>query len=120
MNPKRILIVNTQSILIGAAENILKNCGNFAVINTYSRDLGTLDRQIELERPDVIVMDEDTYFIEPLRLFVSFRNIPNIRLLILNNRRSLVNVYEKRERVISHPSQLIDAIDLDENIFNPK
>ena len=118
MNRKRILIVNIQSLLIGAAESLLKNNGDFAVINIYPKDMVTLIREIERARPDVIVMDEDTYFIEPMRLFTSLWNIPNIRLIVLNNRRILVNIYDKHERSIADPGQLINAIGVDNDVFN--
>lgn len=118
MGPKRILIVNIESLLIGVAESLLQNNGNFAVVNIYPKDLGSLLRSVERVNPDVILMDEDTYFMEPLRLLSSLRRIPNIRVIVLSNRKMFVTIYDMYECTISNPSQLVDAIQSDKRFIN--
>ena len=116
MNLKRILIVNIQTLLMGGTEILLRNNGNLAVVSIYPEDLPTLILEIEHRQPDVIIMDEATYFVEPVHLLASLSNIPNVRLIILNNREVLVSIYEKYERAISHPSQLMDVIELNHSV----
>ncbi len=116
MDTKRVLIVNIQTVLIVAVESLLKNSGNFAVINSYPEDIFALICEIEQTRPDVVVMDEGTYFANPMNLFISLWEIPNIRLIVLNNRRNFIDVFDKQEFAIANPNQLIDVIQADKAI----
>ena len=103
---------------MGAAEHILKSNRDFTVISVYPKDLAALVSEIERSQPDVIIMDEYTNFIEPLHLFTSLHKIPNVRLIVLNNHKIHVNIYDKHERDIADPSQLVNAIGLDHGIFH--
>ena len=118
MNLKRILIVNIQSLLIGGTESLLRNNENFAVVSVHPKDLDSLILEIEQLQPDVIIMDEATYIVEPVHLLASLLKVPKVRLIVLNNREELVSIYEKHECAISHPSHLMDVIELDHSMVN--
>ena len=112
MNPRRILIVNVRSLLIEGVERLLKVNGEFVVNSVFSEDHAALVREIELLKPHVIIIDEITSFTEPARLIASLMNIQNIRLIVVNNRDSVMEVYDKYECAISHPAQFVEAVAL--------
>lgn len=120
MNPKRVLIVNIQSLLIDGIASLLKTDGNFMIVSSDANDLATLVREIEHYVPDVILMDEDTYFVEPAGLLAALWNIPKIRLIVLDIQRIPVNVFDKYERAITHPSQLMDVIGMTPHLADIK
>ncbi len=120
MSSKRVLVVNIQSLLIGGTETLLKDDGNFSVVSSNSRDLATLVDEIERFVPDVIIMDKDTYFVQPEHLFVALCGIRNIRLIVLNNQTTVVNIFEKHEKIIAQPSQLVDVIGLRPSLADMK
>lgn len=112
MNLKRVLVVNIQSLLIDGMASLLMTDGNFMIVRSTARDLETLVQEIEHYKPDVIIMDEDTYFVEPAGLLAALWKMPRIRLFVLDIQRNPVRVFEKYEREITHPSQLMDLIGL--------
>jgi DNA-binding NarL/FixJ family response regulator len=112
MPPKRVLIVNVRSLLMESVVGLLDSNGNgnFDVVSTLANDLPDLLQEIKDLKPGVIVIDEATVFMRPVELIISLLNIQNIRLIVLNSATSKMDIYDKTEFMISHPSHLIAAL----------
>jgi len=113
MDRKCILIVNVRTLLIEGVESLLESNGTdrFEVVTTFVDNFADLIREIELVKPSVIVVDEVASFINPAELIVSLLNTGYIRLIVLNSRTSKMDIYDKSEFMISHPSHFIEALD---------
>lgn len=110
MGPKRVMIVNIQTLLVEGVESLLNAEGEFLVTNTIFSNHGALIEAIEQSRPDVIIVDEASYLMEPAQLIAALGSIKEVRLIVLNSRISQIGIYDKHEYAISNPSQLIAAI----------
>lgn len=120
MGKKRVLLINVRSLLIEGVESILRSEGNggFEVVSTLVSELPDLICEIELVKPEVIVLDEITSFVNPAELIVSLLNTGFVRLIVLNNRTSKMEIYDKSESVISNSDLLIEAIN-EGHLYHP-
>ena len=110
MYPRRILFVDNESLLMGATRRLLENNGIFAVVNLYANDMGELLRHVAQINPHVILMDEDTCFIEPMHLLGALQMLPTVRLIVLNKRDITVDIFDKRQLAIADAGQLMEAL----------
>ncbi len=112
MNPKRVLIVNVQSLLLGGIESLLGANGKFALMSTTSDDPFTLVRKIAQLRPDVIILngDEIAASIDPSYLIAFLSDIQNVRLIVLNPRDNMIHIFEKQAFAISSSNELFRTI----------
>jgi len=111
MNSKSILIFDTHSLLVGGVKSLLAANEQFVVASMIFTDDVALVQQIEHSKPDVIIMDDETLsLIEPEQLVEIFRSLPRLRLIVLDRQISRMDVYDKRELIISHPNHFIEAL----------
>ena len=111
MNSKCILMFNTHSLLVGGVKRLLDTMDDFEVRSTLFTDEIALAREIEQTKPEIVIMDDETIsLIEPGRLLELFRIVPNLRLIVLDRQISRMDVYDKRELIISHPNHFIEAL----------
>ena len=110
MSPNRILIVNIRSLLIEGVERLLKANQEFVVANTFASDPAALIFEIEELKPDIVILDDVTTFVEPAQLIASLLNTQNMRLIVVNYSDNTINIFDKRECTISNSDQFIAAI----------
>ncbi|GEM_PF-3041446 len=112
MNPKRVLIVNVESLLLGGVESLLGAKGKFILMNTSSDDPFTLLRNISQLKPDVIIINEDEAVasLDPTYLITSLSELQNMRLIVLNTRDNNIHIYEKQAFAISNSQELFMTI----------
>ena len=112
MSPKSILVFNTQSLLAGGVKSLLDSVDDFIVASILFTDGIALVQEIEQSKPDIIIMDDETIsLMRPMQLVEILRIIPSLRLVILDKQISRMDVYDKREFIISHPNHFIEALD---------
>jgi hypothetical protein len=80
------------------------------VVTTLVDNFDDLIREIELVKPSVIVVDEVASFINPAELIASLLNTQYVRLIVLNSQTSKMDIYDKSEFLISHPSHFLEAL----------
>lgn len=112
MHPKRVLIVNVQSLLLGGIESLLGANGKFTLMSISSDDPAALVRKISQLKPEVIILngDEITTSIDPCCLMATLSDIQNVRLIVLNTRDNTIHLYEKQAFAISSSNELFTAI----------
>jgi DNA-binding NarL/FixJ family response regulator len=112
MYSRRVLLINVRSLLIEGVESLLRSQGNqkFEVISTLASGIPDLMREIDLLKPNVIVVDEITSFINPAELIASLLDTGYIRLIVLNSQTSKIDIYDKNESMIHGPDHLMEAI----------
>jgi len=117
MNSKRVLIVNTGTLLMAGIESLVEsNLGReYEVLSIKVFNPDDLIHEIARYEPTVVVIEDTTSFITPAALLALLQNT---RLIVLNNRASKAEIYDKSETrvysqfelTISHPDRLIDAL----------
>lgn len=104
-------MLNTHSLLVQGVKSFLDTMDEFEVASSLFTDDIALVQEIKQLKPDVVIMDDETIaLIEPVQLLEIFRIRPNVRLIVLDNQISRMDVYDKREFMISHPDHLIEAL----------
>jgi len=84
--------------------------GGLDAVSTVANNLPDLIHEIEEIKPGVVVIDEATSFLMPAELIASLLNFRYVRLIVLNSRTSKMDIYDKSEFMITHPSHFIEAL----------
>jgi len=102
---------NTHSLLVGGVKSLLDTIDGFVVASTpFTNDIA-LVQKIKQLKPDVVIMDDETISsIELVQFLEIFRIVPSLRLIVLDRQISRMDVYDKREFIISHSDHFIEAL----------
>jgi len=116
MESERVLIVQAQSLLLESIVGLLEagENGKFDVVSTLANNLPDLVQEVGKLEPGTIVIDEATCFSTPADLIAALLNTVRIRLIVLNTETNRMDIYDKSEFVISHPSDFIEALNYEQ------
>jgi len=112
MELKRILIVQVRSLLLESIVGLLEASenGDLDVVSTFADNLPDLITVVYEIAPDVIVIDRATCFTTPEDMIVNLLNMKSIRIVVLNSENNKMDIYDKNEINIVHPSDFIEAL----------
>jgi DNA-binding NarL/FixJ family response regulator len=107
---KRVLVVQGDHLLSDGIANLLTRESDFSVINTPFTSGAALIDQIEKIQPSVLILEENNGFGEVSPLFRLLKNTHEFRLIIIDEWKNLIHIYEKQEIPIAKSADLIAAI----------
>lgn len=115
MPQKRVLIINVRSLLMESVIGLLasKGSGDLDVISTIVDSLPELINEVREVKPSIVVLDEVTSLTRPAELIASLLHVQNIRIIALNSGASRMDIYDKSNFTVSHPSQFIEALNFE-------
>lgn len=103
-------MVESESILAAGLERLLTEVGGFSAQCVGVDQLSDLSGVIEYFRPDVLLMD-DVYLMANIKaLYGMLQEFPAIRVITLNLNSNCMQVFDKRQILVRHSSDLFAVI----------
>jgi DNA-binding NarL/FixJ family response regulator len=96
--------------LTSGVENLLIRQNGMNIMSTALSDWATLANEIERFHPDVLIFDTSLRFTDLTSLLDLLKDTPELRVVVMNVHDNRVHVYDKREIIIKHASDLVAAI----------
>lgn len=113
---KRVLVLQGKHLLTAVILNLLNREMDLNVFDTTYIDEISLHEEIKKIKPAVLVMDESLQFTQRF-LFLSLLNdCPDLRLIVIDQRKNLMHIYEKQEKKVGRGADLIAAIRREEQL----
>lgn len=107
---QRVLVVENDLLLGAGVESLLRREPNIDVIGISSRDEEELIKKIGCLQPAAVILDEASYLIHSIRLLAMLRKEHELRLVIVNADKNLVQVYHKQNILLTQISDLIKVL----------
>lgn len=116
MKSQRVLIVHARSLLLESIARLLEanENGKFEVVSTLADNLPDLVYEVGELKPAIIVIDEATSFTKPAALIAALLNTRRTRLIVLNTETNKMDIYDKREFIVSQPEDLIEFLNYEQ------
>lgn len=107
---RRVLVIENDLLLGAGVESLLLQEISLDVIGISPRDEEELIRKIRYLQPAVIILDEATLLTQSIRLLAMLRKEHELRLVIVNADKNLVQVYHKQSVLLTQISDLIEVL----------
>ena len=109
-NVQRVLIVENKLLMGAGIERMLQNKADFEVWGVMPTDGPTLVQEILRTRPDVVIMEESPYLVDSTTLFFLLKELPELRLVVVNTEDNLIHVYDKYQIMLTHATDFMAVI----------
>jgi len=113
----KCLIVCSNELMGITVENLCKTQADMEVINAQFLGEDDLIQEFKRYQPDVLIVDERIEVNDPTRLLQSLAVMPNIRVILLNDKDNILHVYKKHNVLVTQVADLISAV-RDQHIIN--
>lgn len=114
--PRTAILWGREDLLGKAVESILTADRNWHVIKVSGdSDFRTLTQEVERISPEIVIINQGPYtgdFPAPIQLI---ENFPELKVITVNPKNNLVEVYSKQKFCIKEVSDLLSVIDKNSN-----
>jgi len=110
VNVLRVLIVENHLLLGAALQQLLSEESDLDVIGISPHTQLELVQAIRRIHPDVVFLDEDNHLTDAIDLLAFLRNIPELRVIVVSTNHDVVHIFNKRETLLHHATDLFDII----------
>lgn len=107
---QRVLVIDNRSIMGAGVEALLSNSEKLRVIGTTPEDETDLVRHVWQFLPDVIILSNQSQLTDPVHLLTLLNNYRSFRLIVVSEDDNTMEIYEKRQTIASHRSDLATAV----------
>ena len=108
---KSILVVLGESYIGKGVESLLSRQPGLRVESIPFLDCISLEDEIDIHQPNVIILDEGLIASKQVDLFNLLMGYPKIRVLVLGIHDNRLSVYDHHELAVSHSNDLVSAIE---------
>ena len=106
----KCLIVCANELMGVTVENLFKTQVDLDVVNAQSLTDADLIQELELYRPDVLILDESVDLNNPTRLLKPLISLPNLIVIMLNTEANVMHVYKKQDVLVTQISDLFSVV----------
>lgn len=106
----RVLIVQSQSILVAGLISLLQEDGRFEVTSSIYKNKLHLNNVIDQYQPEVVIIDANLGKSKIGNLLSFLESQPQIRILVFGLVESQVEIYEKQNQVVNYIDDLLKVI----------
>lgn len=107
---KRVLVVQSQLLLAAGISSLLNRELDLHVFEATLGDETTLLAEIEKIQPAVLVMDAGSQFSGPFSFLSPFNRCPDLRVIVVDERKNRMHIYENQELEIGRTVDFVNAI----------
>lgn len=116
MKSQRVLVVGDDSLLHAGLESLLSHQLHLTVVGFSLPQFGSLLKYIWHILPDVIVLSADSG-IEPALLLKNLEGYSNIRIIEVDEKQNVLQVFDKHQTVATSQTDLMAIINSNRSIF---
>jgi DNA-binding NarL/FixJ family response regulator len=107
---KKVTVILSEFLIGKGVESLLSREMELSVTSIlYDGDDGVIDH-IERYQPSVVIMDESLLNGSSRNLFNQLLLYPKLRVLVLSVQDNRINIYDRKEILVSQSADLISAI----------
>lgn len=110
MEKHRVLIIEEDSLFSNGVELLLVLQENLEIVGSVRADLQVVTAEIQATNPNVIIISDDIATSNAQLIMSLLRAYPDLRIITFSLEDNRINVYDKREVIVSTASDLITAI----------
>lgn len=107
---RRALLVSDSELLVTGVTTLFENNADLEISVAMPEDESALLKEIRRNRPHVIILDEATKIVSPLRLLSRLTDFTHVRLVRVSSRDGLLNVYDRKNSLLNQLSDFISAV----------
>ncbi len=107
---QRVLVVQNESLLGAGIESLLNRDTGLDIQGIQAEDEAALVKQIKLNEPDVIIIDEHESFVDSVHILTLFDHSPNLRVIGVSTENGMVRVYDKNQFTITRPEEFARVV----------
>jgi len=107
---KFVLVVQCEHLLAGGIARLLDQENDIRVVDkTFTTEAMLVD-EIVNSKPSVVVINESLEFADVPTLLGVLKTCPDLRLIVVNEKKNLIHVYDKHDLTITRVADLLDAV----------
>jgi DNA-binding NarL/FixJ family response regulator len=107
---RRVLVVENQILMGAGVQSLLGVQADLEVMGISPRDQAELAGEIRRLRPDLVVVNKDSHWVDPTNLLAVLQDYPALRLVVVSANDNLVCIYDKHQVLTSRASDLLGII----------
>lgn len=107
---QRVMLVGNVSLLGAGIEQLLQDVPDLIVEAVAPDSTDHWITQITTSHPNVIVLHQTMYRIDPARLLASLENHDRIRVVVIDPDDNQLHIYEKNQISVAHVEDLVAVI----------
>lgn len=106
----RILIVEDELLLGAGIKSLLTGETDLDLLDSCSGDEAELAEEIRRLQPNVIILDQNSNLVDLGKLMSWLDGYPELRVVLVNANLDLVEIYDKRQVVITQVADFIATV----------
>jgi DNA-binding NarL/FixJ family response regulator len=107
---KRVLVIQSKHLLATGILYLLNRELDLNVFDATCNDEIALLEHIKNIKPAVLVMDESSQLTDHFSFFPLLNDCPNLRVIVVDERKNRIHVYEIQELEVRRAADLVTAI----------
>lgn len=111
---KRVVVIQSQHLLAAGILSLLNGEMDLHVFDATSSDEINLLEEIKKVSPAVLVMVNSSKFIDYVSLFSFLDNCPGLRVIVIDERKNRMHIYERHALEVRRSLDLFTAIRTEE------
>ena len=105
-----VLLVQCDTVLAAGVESHLRNEPGFCIRTCAVSDESLLEKEIRHLHPEVVLMDNSLHLDNQSMWVAIFKDFPRLQILVLDVSSDQLQIYQKRDVMLTGASELIDII----------
>jgi DNA-binding NarL/FixJ family response regulator len=107
---QRVLVVENQILMGAGIQILLGGQADLEVMGIAPCDQAELAREIRRWRPDLVVVNKDSQYVDPTKLLATLQGYPKLRLVVVSANDNRVCVYDKQQVLTNGARDLLGII----------
>lgn len=107
---KSVVIIHHEFPLLAGIERLLSTVAGLKLITVSSTDVVDIVNEINQLQPEIVILDENLPGDGTSRLLNLLITFPELRLVVVNGLHNQLQVYDKKEVLVSCFDDLISAV----------
>lgn len=107
---KRVLLVKSENLFAGGLASLIYQANEINLLNRTIKDLNQLIKEIRDLHPNILVLNKSLHFATSPSVLGLLSKFPDIRILVVDELKNIIHVYEKHEVEVNQSADLIGLI----------
>ncbi len=106
----RVLIIDNDLLVGAVVQMLLAAVASLDIIGISPHAPSDLVQHIDQYQPNVIIVEETSRFVVPIKLYQLFRETPHLRIIVVSANSDMVQIYGKQEILVTDPAQFVNIV----------
>jgi hypothetical protein len=107
---KHVLLITGKDLITNGIASLLKKVKDIDLLIKSFDNMSQLIKEINIFHPQVVILNDSLEFAMPSCVFWLLSKFPDLRILVIDDKKNLIHVYEKQEVIVTNGGALIESI----------